>query len=496
MRKFTFTRESIALGIIFIFYILFPNNNSSLDAFGYAGYVEYNKYLFKPHHLLSHAFLYGLIAPFKAMGWFTDTILFGKVINSIFQIINLIVFNRILILLNIPTKQRILFLLTIGFSFNLWQYGVENEVYIIPITFSLLGSFYFLKSLINKNYFFVVISGLFTAFSCLFHQLHFFWWLGLLIGVFLHNKNIKSLIFYTTPALVVPLGYAFVLIFYQNQELTISNLYYFMMHDFYQEGIAKVSYSWHGWKSILFQSVSTIRIFLEAHPNIFVLLKTNWLYFVPLLISLVIGIQLIWQFFKKEKMFEKRENNRELFANIHLFILIAVYLFAFYSYGNVEFMVALPFLIFLFIGVKFHINQQFLKQFILLLFVWNFSFGIFPDYYYRYYDDQKLVDYIIKNDDKTFLVKSYEIQNKYFYKKGVNPINVLYFGKVSKDSILSILEHKAIYTDIIDKPEVFNRAKIHAMGSEVFTFEEYTKENVYSYKGLYGTSRVYKILKN
>ena len=145
-------------------------------------------------------------------------------------------------------------------------------------------------------------------------------------------------------------------------------------------------------------------------------------------------------------------------------------------------------------SIRFEIHQKFLKRLSLLLFIWNFSFGIFPDYYYSFYNDKQLVDYIIENPDKTFLVKNIEIGTQYFYITGVNYApNVMYYDRVSNDTLQQILQRKPIYTDVINKPEVFDRTKIDAIGDEVFFFDSYRKDSIFSYKGLYGVSTVYKI---
>ena len=476
--------------------MLFPTNNSSLDAYAYAGYVEYNSYLFKPHHLLSHAFLYLIVAPFKALNISIDILWLGKFVNGIFQLFNLWVFYKILAQLKIGKQQSLLLLLVIGLSFNLWQYGTEHEVYIVPILFSLSGSYYFLKYLKNSSDKYVLFSGSFAAFACLFHQLHFFWWLGLLMGIILYSKKIQTFLWYAIPALMVPIAYAIVLVTYQGETLTFKNLYGFMLFDFLQEDVVNASYTWKGWKSLLFQAVNTFRIFLQAHPNILVLLKTSWVYFIPLIVSIALGGRLLWQFFKERNVFAKRTHSLGLFANVHMFVIVTVYIFALYSYGNVEFLVALPFALLIYLCVRYEINQRFLQQFIALLFIWNFSFGILPDCIYSYYNDEVLVDYIIEHPEKTFLVKSPEIGNQYFYKTGINyPPNVIYFDKVSNDTLQSILKNDDIYTDAINKPTVFNRAKIDAIGNQALTLDTYRKDSVFSYEGLYGNTEVYRILK-
>jgi len=137
--------------LIFLSYILFPTNNSSLDSYAYAGYVKYNYYLFTPHHLFSNVIIYVLLLPFKYLGISIDILLFSKIVNSLFQLINLFIFYKILTFLKIKERTKLLYILILAFSFSLWRYGTENETYIIPIGFSLLGSYYFLKNIKRAN---------------------------------------------------------------------------------------------------------------------------------------------------------------------------------------------------------------------------------------------------------------------------------------------------------------------------------------------------------
>ena len=48
----------IIISGIILFYLLFPTNNSTLDAYGYAASIKYGFDLFKPHHLFYNVFLY------------------------------------------------------------------------------------------------------------------------------------------------------------------------------------------------------------------------------------------------------------------------------------------------------------------------------------------------------------------------------------------------------------------------------------------------------
>jgi len=202
------------VAFITLFYVFYPTNNSSLDAYAYTGDIKYAKNLFLPHHLIYNYFLYSLLKPFSLFLNNVNVLLFTKYINAFFQALNLIIFCKILTKLSIPKKEILLYIIIIGFSFSLWRFGTENETYIIPITFSLIGSFYFLNFLKTRYLKYILYSGFFATIACLFHQIHFFWWFGLLIGTTFYTKKLKYILVYSITALIVPLAYILVLIFY------------------------------------------------------------------------------------------------------------------------------------------------------------------------------------------------------------------------------------------------------------------------------------------
>ena len=108
MEKFNFFDRRLIFILILLLYIFFPTNNSSLDSYAYAGYLKYNHYLFTPHHLFSNGIIYLLIQPFKYLGVHFDILLFSKIINSLFQIINLLIFYKILTFLKINERTKLL----------------------------------------------------------------------------------------------------------------------------------------------------------------------------------------------------------------------------------------------------------------------------------------------------------------------------------------------------------------------------------------------------
>ena len=490
--RYLFDNSKLIFIIILLFYVTFPTNNSSLDSFAYAAYIKYNHYLFTPHHLFSNVLIYTPYYFIKLAGINLDILHFSKIINSIFQILNLIIFYKILSYQKIQKKEKLLCILILAFSFSLWRYGTENEAYIVPIFFSLLSSFYFLKSFkqvkINS---FIFFSSFFGVIACLFHQIHFFWWLGLLIGFYLLKRKITAIFTYIIPAALVPLCYVLILVFYEDKEFTIYNLVRFVFNDFYQ-GSVETNFSL---KVIFFQLLNTIRTYVQIHPNIYILIKNSWLYIIPLLSVLFLAYVYVKEILKN-KVFIQRENQLSLFINVHVFIFILNYLFAFYNYGNIEFMVMLPYILILIIVIKFQVQLYLLKLISLIFFIWNLSYGIFPNNHYKYFNDEKLVEYMINNPKKIFVVKNATTRNEYFYRTGISdPENIMLIYKVTKPKLDSILNKKnEIFTDVVNKPEILNKEKITS-DNRSYLFDPFNKDKVFSYKGLYGKSTIYKISK-
>ena len=476
---------------ITIFYFFNPTKNSSLDAYAYASYIKYNENLFLPHHLIYNFFLYTLIKPFNLLFNNINILLVSKYINAFFQILNLIVFYRILSKLSIPKREKLLFIIIVGFSFSLWRYGTENETYIIPITFSLLGSFYFLDFLKTSALKYVFYSGLFATIACLFHQIHFFWWLGLLIGTFFYTKKLKQTLVYGISALIVPLTYILVLVFYNNLALTPTNLVHFVFNDFYT-GSAKTEF---GWNNLFLIAISSVRTFFQVHSNIYFLIKNNILFAIPIVPLLYFGYKLIKVTLNKD-LLHYRKLDEDSFVKSHILIFTLHFLFAFYAVGNVEFMVMLPFLIFLSVFIKYSVNKSLLNILALTLFIWNFSYGIYPNSHYKYYNDDVLVDFIIQHPNNKFLVKNDAVLNKFYYKTGIdNYNNILLSSKLTSANDFNklIIENEIIYTDIINKPSIFNRQTITSKKSLNYDFSKFDKKFIMSYQGLYGASKIYQL---
>lgn len=154
---------------------------------------------------------------------------------------------------------------------------------------------------------------------------------------YIYEKKVKTVLLYLIPSLLVPLSYVLVLIFYEKKEFSFYNLMNFIFNDLLQ-GSVQTNF---GWKGAFFQVLNTFRKFFQLHPDIYELIKKEWVYILPFVFCSVIIFFVIRLLLRGGVILEK-ENNLKLFIKIHVFIFITNYFFAFYNYGNVEFMVMLP----------------------------------------------------------------------------------------------------------------------------------------------------------
>jgi len=479
--------ELLILSIV-VLYIIFPTNNSTLDAYGYATSIKYDVDLFEPHHLLYNAFQYIISKILLSLGLNFDVLSMTKVVNSIFQFFNLYISYQIFKLFKTDKSEIILYILIIGFSYSSIRFGTENENYIIPITFSLLASYFYLRFIKTESVRMIFYSGLFASIASLFHQIHFFWWFGIFIGVVLYIKKWRFVFYYIISAIIVPIIYLAVIYFYKNEAININNIFHFVFHDYYT-GTAKSEF---GINNFIFIIISSVRTFFQVHPVIFSLIKENYFFILPILILPILLFILIKLLFKK-RLFLTTTTTTTIFVKSHIIIFIIHFLFSFYAVGNVEFMVMLPFLMFISIFKYYKINKLFLKVFTVSLLIWNFSYGLLANNMFKFYNDNILIDFIISHPNDVFFVSEHTVINKYSYKTG--NIDVKYIKR--KKTINSIKALKKInsreyfYTDIINKPQILNRASM--LNTNKINFLNNKKELIKTYKGLYGKSYIYKV---
>ncbi len=472
----------LLLLILPLCYLLLPNNNQTLDSWGYASYVKYGEGLFQAHHLIYNWFMYHLKL-FPGLNNSLDTMKFMQFINGLFSIFSLLFLYLTLLNTNNCKNKSLSWTILVGCTFSLLRYGTENETYILPIFFSIIASYflslYFKQTSELKWLFF---SGLAAAISCLFHQIHFFWWLAILLGLFIFSteNRIKKSILFLLPAIVVPVTYGLVIRYSLEKELELNNILSYVFEYYYSEN-ADTEF---GAINLIMTPISFFRTFYQVHGNIINLILAK-----PVLsaCSFTLSSYFFYKFLFPLKL-RSKFNTNNLFTNIHLLAFLLQFGFAFYSHGNAEFMVMLPFLMAIFLSDMFTISNNKLISLALSMLIWNLSFAIFPNHFYNYHNNQEIIKVINAYPDKKFILEERQkinLQYRYEYDEDIS--ERIFF----KMDIVNKKETGVFYTDILTKKTPFNRGSITLNNNTNLNYTVIRSvENIQSFYGNYSVDEI------
>ncbi len=450
-RRYFFLFGMILLSVCYLF---FPCNNPSCDAVNYAADVKYGVDLFWPHHLIYNAFHFCI---YKFCGLFysnIDAMSMMNVVTAIFSIATLLVSWRILLRITEKSSAESLVLL-LGSCFGFMRYSVQCETYVIPIFFSVVASYFFLKCISGKHEkMYAAIAGLLSVMACLFHEVQIFWTIGIMFG-FLFSKRYKCFAIYIICLLLIPVAYSLSLVFVEGSTWTVENLVKYAMSYYFSDA----SSTGIGWKNLLMSPISFVRSISQVHGNFLLLLKMfPYLYAMFLLIPIMFW--LIVMIFRRSC----KINGNRLFAFVHLGIFAMQFIFACFSDGNTEFMVMLPFALVFCLASLFCMPGRFLLPFGVSLFVWNFVWAILPEHICDYYNESEVVLYLRSNPDCNYIAAEEQlVENLYFYKYGES-IEGRVFGLDDE------IPNGEYVTDVVDRQMPLNRNKM-LNGNTTFCFE-------------------------
>jgi len=473
--------------ILFLIYLLLPSHNSTTDGWGYAEEIKHGYNLFRPHHLLYNALGYILIKATHFLGFHPDILSTMKVLNAVVAFSIMLVLRQLLTSLRLSEKKQNIWLLFTGSSFGIWRFATENEVYLLPILGSLMASYWFLLFLQNGKNKTLIYSSFFASLACLFHQLHIFWWLALLIGFILKKK--KNARLYLAISLIIPISYLATVLFYEGKELTLSNTLLFVLHDYLTDS-AEVSI---GLNNILLTPVNLFRTMFQVHGNILLILdKYPWFYGF-LIASITLAVASLY-FGTKIRINKKASN--DLFFKIHLFAFTLQLFFAFFSHGNAEFMVVMIVILPILVHKKMTHYSGMLLFLSLSMFIWNFAFAAFPNYRFNYTNDAQTIQFIEKHPNAIFILKEKNtIANRYAYETDLSVSHRLYSFPFTKNlDQLCTLQNSGItiYTDILSKKMPFNRAKWlgHSKNEDSMELIEKGNEEIPSFYGPFTIDKI------
>ncbi|MBT5530068.1 MAG: hypothetical protein HOK35_12985 [Cytophagia bacterium] len=444
-------REVLIIFFLFVIYLLFPSANPTTDSWYYAACVKHGQDLFLPHHLLYNALNYGFYEILLFLGIHVGALAFMQAFNAVIAALCLVVFHKILLILKLKERNIGGFILIAGSSFVFIRFATENETYLLALFFSLIATVFFISDA-KKSKHKILLSGFFAALACLFHQLHFFWWLAFLLSLFFYQRNFKTIFRFLITATIVPVVYYFVLIWHVK-ESGVDALVQFVFYEYFQGVSTSFSIGY-----LKFGIVNFARSFIQIHGQIISLISYNWVFAIPAFFALlfaVIGLS--------RKQLAVKVN---LLIKEHRFLFILIFLlqllFAFYSYGNAEFMLMLPLLLLLVSTSFIHFNSKSLYWIAASLLIWNLSFSIVPNSKMHLNADEFLITKVIEKDSDLFIIQnSQRLENRVYYEHEYYPNNIIRspFSFQERGRDLDSLRHiiadglscgKNIYTDCLN----------------------------------------------
>jgi hypothetical protein len=421
-RPFRIQNSEFIILFLTLLYLLLPTRNSTLDAWYYAACVRYAHELPLPHHLLYNPVGLLWTRLLHLLGLQPDTLAALKLLNALAAGASLLVLARALRALGEPAGRRAGWVLVVGSSFSLVRFATENEAYVLPVLFSALASLAWIRwQLQVPRPAGLLWAGFWAAVACLFHQIHFFWWLGLLLGtVWYAQQKVRSALLYALPALLVPVAYVLALP-YWGKPLTLPALWRFVFHDYYA-GLAGNGVSVHG---ALLTVVNLGRTFGQVHGSMPALVRAMpGLLVVPVLCAGLLSWAgwVAWQRFRRSPRVEAAEGESKMaVVRTHGLILLAQLGFAAYSDGNAEFMVMLPPLLALVGAAWTWLPARSLAAAGLALLVWNVAFGLGPGHWLRFTNTDQLLTAAPAQPRNWFLLDNHNlVLNQLHYRTG-NP---------------------------------------------------------------------------
>jgi len=412
----------VAIFVIFGALLLSIPIGHTGDGWGYAADVIQadswqSKELVSAHHLFYNYLCYALkpificckinpINGFTAMNW-------------MFYGLAIFVFYKVLLALKYNQNQSIYWTLLVAGCFGVLRFSLENETYILPLFFALLGSHLITNFNNSKSH--EYMGFLLLAISVLFHQSNIFWFLAFVVSGIYRRRFMAVVLSAFTIIL-------FYILFAIQSNQSISS---FILHDV-DAGLVQVIPNINNLKFTLINGFRTI---FQVHGNMLILIE-NWT-----VLSLIgiggavlsfygLGISLkkqMRQFASKIKQLASLSNLINRAKNPFFIAFILQLAFAFYSVGNAEFMAMLPMLFILsfhdgIIPILTHIQKMALG-----IWIYNTVFFIVPTFMSSFNDiglTSKLLSTVRSTKPFVFIsTNAIAIQNQLEYEDAIQKLN-------------------------------------------------------------------------
>jgi len=426
----------VAIFVIVGAILLFVTIGHTGDGWGYAADVlKANSWqsteLVSAHHLFYNYLCYALNPIFISSN--INPINGFTAMNWMFYGLTIFIFYRVLLDLNYNKNQSICWSLLIAGCFGLLRFSIENETYILPLFFALLGS-HFITNFKNSNSHEYMGFAL-LAISVLFHQSYIFWFLAFAINAISRRRFIP--LFISASMIVI-----FYLLFAIKSNQSILS---FIIHDV-DAGLVQVIPNINNLKFTLINGLRTI---FQVHGNMLILIQ-NWI--VVSLIGIAGLLLVLFGVLHSLRNSTLDLNKvkfgaalRQRFQNPFFIAFIMQLAFAFYSVGNAEFMVMLPILFLLsfhdkVIPVFTHIHQMALG-----LWIYNGVFFIVPTFMGSF-DDVGLSSKMLSKERPTkpfvfISTQAIAIQNQMEYEGAAQKLNPSTQNKTTNADIINNMSY-------------------------------------------------------
>jgi len=358
------TLSKVLLILFLVLYVVFPSGLSTTDGWNYAASIKHSGEIFHPYHLLYNAL--GYLFCYIPVSAGADTLVCLKIMNAIIAVFAILMVQNILRSLGKSEMIVVTVSCITGFSFSIMRFATENETYVIPLFLALWATYFYVEFVNSGNLKSALYAGILTSVAILFHVSYIFWWAALLTG-FIAAKKLRPMISYLLVSLIVPLTYL-ITIFSVSGSLSHDTVAGFVFGDLNRDAHFGISAT-----GLFLSGINLIRSFIQVHGYMVNMIRTDFLFVIPGIVSLVLFTLSLFVLPTRRKDF-----SRVKISGLLILIIVLQFLFSVISAGNAEFMVMIPVLSFILIPVLFSNCEKFLVRVMAGMLIWNISYGIIP----------------------------------------------------------------------------------------------------------------------
>jgi hypothetical protein len=477
----------IALGIL---YTIFLSNNPTGDSFSNAYLSISGKDMFMPHHLLYSFLGFLFVKAFSFTG--ISAIKLLQMTNVLFACGSLLVIRRMFKRIHKEEPLICSAILFCGSCFGFLRFATDNECYIVPLFFTLLTLYYMQTFLIENKISRIIKISICLVVGCLFHQIVIISWLCVFV-VLCFNKRKKYIFTFLLLSLIVPIIY-YVFSIMINDSFSLVALKDFVLND-YEKGYAQTPIIQ---QVIMLGSINIIRTFIQVHGYM-----VNIFHLSPIITIIIISLCFVFFVFGILKLRKIRKRkftifHERRFVRLVWWVMITNIGFAFFSNGNSEFMIILPFLITILVAYYFN-NLKFLFYFSCAILLWNTSFALIPYHMSSFNNNKEVVAFIHSNKDCVYILSNKpEIENEYLYSYNEAMPTTIYACRLNKNIVDSLKTiNKTIITDIYSNENDVVLSRKNMTSNDINILKDYSieQDEVFAkFSSLMGITKLRKIV--